>query len=66
MRTFLTVISIVWILMNLLFHLPRLANYNLSSSSGTGGLLGSLFAIGLLTSPAIWYLWTRNKKENKI
>lgn len=64
MRIFLTVISIIWILMNLLFHLPRLANYNLSSRSGTGGLLGSLLAIGLLISPEIWYLW--KGKKNKI
>lgn len=61
MRIFLKIISWIWISIIFIANIPRLMNYNLSSSDGIGGLLGSLFAIGLLISPALWFLVKKKK-----
>lgn len=61
MKIFLTTISIVWLLMNFGYRLLTLIKY--LESGQIAELLGSLIAILLLTSPAIWYLWKTYKPQ---
>jgi phosphatidylserine synthase len=64
MKTFLKGISIIWILIVVIGSFSRLASFNVSSNDGSGAFLGTLFGIGLLTSPAIWYLVKNGNKKS--
>jgi phosphatidylserine synthase len=64
MKTFLKGIAIIWILIVVIGSISRLASFNVSSNDGLGGFLGTLFGIGIITSPSIWYLVkNRNRKS---